>query len=90
MKFRYNGEMAIRDIGLSFRKRDGADITGITDDYIIKKGSIIETTDEECIAIMKTNPNYELIIEETKKEKPKKVFKKEEPKKLQKEEKVKK
>lgn len=76
MKFRYFGDNPIYDVGLSLEKRSGADITGIRDNHIIKKGDVIETTDEKCIKIMKSNPYYEMIIEETKKvKKPKKELK---------------
>ena len=55
MKFRYNGS-PIYDIGLLLEQKNGADIDC---DNIIHKGDIITTTDEQCISIMKTNPNYE-------------------------------
>lgn len=77
MKFKYFGDAPIYDVGLSLEKRSGADITGIRDNHIIKKGDVIETTDEKCIKIMKSNPFYEMMIEETKKvEEPKKEFNK--------------
>lgn len=69
MKFKYVGDIPIRDIGLSLEKHSGADVTGLSDDYVIKTGDIITTTDEKCIKIMKGNPNYEIIIEEKKKTK---------------------
>ena len=68
VKFRYVGE-PIYDIGLLLEKRTGSDIE-IND--IVHYGDIITTTDEKCIKIMKTNPNYELVEEEKKKKDKKK------------------
>lgn len=72
VKFRYVGE-PIYDIGLLLEKRTGSDIE-IND--IVHYGDIITTTDEKCIKIMKTNPNYELVKEEKKKQEKKKKMNK--------------
>lgn len=68
MKFRYNGS-PIYDIGLLLEQKNGADIDC---DNIVHKGDIITTTDEKCISIMKTNPNYELMVEKKEKKEKKK------------------
>lgn len=64
MKFRYISNQPIYDIGLLLEKRTGSDID-VND--VVEFGDIITTTDEKCIKIMKTNPNYELVKEEKKK-----------------------
>lgn len=64
MKFRYIGDLPIYDIGLLLEKRSGGDVD-VND--VVECGDVITTTDEKCIKIMKTNPNYELVIEEKKK-----------------------
>ena len=72
MKFKYSGE-PIYDIGLLLEQRSGADVDC---NNIIKDGDIITTTDDRCIRIMTTNPNYELIVEERPKKKVKDKVKK--------------
>lgn len=65
-KFKYNGK-PIFDIGLLLEQNNGADVDC---NRIIHNGDIITTSDDRCIRIMRTNPNYEEIFE-------KKVVKKE-------------
>lgn len=68
MKFKYVGE-PIYDIGLLLEKNTGSDVD-VND--IVHYGDIVTTTDEKCIKIMRTNPNYELIVEKKEKKKNKK------------------
>ncbi len=69
VKFKYIGSQPIYDIGLLLEKRTGSDVD-VND--IVKYGDIVTTTDDKCIKIMKTNPNYELVKEEKKRKEKKK------------------
>lgn len=70
MKFKYNGERPIIDMGLAFRMKDGADIN-LEKNCIIHPNKTLVTNDEQCIEIMKHNPHYELVFEEVKPKKTK-------------------
>lgn len=68
VKFKYNGTQSIFDIGLLLEQKNGADVDC---NEIIHPGDIITTTDDRCIRIMTTNPNYELLPHDDKPKKKK-------------------